>query len=97
MKSSLRVLPDGREIAKGYQWTKRVQELKARAGGYCEAEAILDGHARHFIGDQGDPHHICKRSVERDDRLRNLLWICRSAHLRIHDNYRRRVLKDGGA
>jgi hypothetical protein len=83
-KSSLRVLPDGREIAKGYQWTKRVKELRKRAGGCCEAWRILPGHASHFIGANGDPHHIVKRSISRDDRLENLLWICRQAHWEIH-------------
>ena len=88
MRSRIRVLPDGREKCTGYQWTKRVRELKKRAEGFCEAEAILDGHPRHYIGDEGDPHHVIKRSKARNDSLKNLLWICRAAHIEIHEKMR---------
>jgi hypothetical protein len=80
MKSSIRVLPDGREICKGYQWCKRVVQLRARSEGYCEGGLMLPGHKAHYIGDEGDPQHITKRSKARDDRLTNLLWVCRSSH-----------------
>lgn len=83
LKSSKRVQPDGREKLTGYQWTKRVRELKARAEGWCEATVIIE-HPRHYIGDEGDTHHIVKRSKSRDDRLQNLLWVCRAAHNEIH-------------
>lgn len=94
MKSRLRILPDGREITSGYQWEKRKKELRERAGGWCEAgeefplllhEApLIEGHPNHFIGDDGDPHHVIKRSKARDDRLQNLRWICHAAHQEIH-------------
>lgn len=83
-RSKLITYPDGRQRATGYQWTKRVRELKARAEGWCEADAVIPRHTVHFIGDYGDPHHIVKRSERRDDRLENLLWICRAAHNEIH-------------
>jgi hypothetical protein len=39
------------------------------------------GHAPHYIGDDGDPQHVTKRSKGRDDRLTNLLWCCRFSHI----------------
>jgi hypothetical protein len=94
MKSGIRIQPDGREKCTGYQWTKRVRELKARAEGFCEAgqdlegaDALIPGHLHHFIGDDGDPHHIVKRSKSRDDRLSNLLWVCHWAHIQLHGRY----------
>jgi hypothetical protein len=97
VKSRLRILPDGREICSGYQWEKRKKELRERAGGMCESyllpecqDSTVDGrwqqgleHKSHFIGDNGDPHHIVKRSKARDDRLCNLAWICRPLHIAI--------------
>ena len=91
MRSRIRVLPDGREICKGYQWEKRKREVKERSGGFCEAHVILghEKHQTHFIGiHEGDIHHIVKRSKARDDRAENLLWICRSAHIEIHEKMR---------
>ena len=90
MKSRLKVLPEGREICKGHQWTKRVKELRKRAGDWCEAgeHPLMVGHEAHFIGSEGDPHHVVKRSKTRDDRLSNLLWVCRSAHIEIHEKMR---------
>jgi hypothetical protein len=41
---------------------------------------MLPGHKAHYIGDEGDPQHITKRSKARDDRLSNLLWVCRASH-----------------
>lgn len=84
MKSGIRIQPDGRERCTGYQWEKRVRELKARAQGWCEAGDLIPGHPRHFIGDDGDSHHKLKRSLDRDDRLSNLFWICHSAHIKLH-------------
>ena len=84
MKSGIRIQPDGREKCTGYQWQKRVRELKARCFCWCEAGEILPGHASHFLGDTGEPHHIVKRSIARDDRLVNLLYICHSAHIQLH-------------
>jgi hypothetical protein len=82
-KSRIRILPDQREICTGYQWEKRKRELRERAVGFCEAGQIIPGHESHFIGSFGDAHHIVKRSKARDDRLQNLLWICRAAHIEI--------------
>jgi len=87
VKSGIRIQPDGRERCTGYQWKKRVRELKARAQGWCEAEALIPGHARHFIGEDGDPHHKNLRSLSRDDRLTNLYWICHEAHMQLHGRY----------
>ena len=97
MKSRLRILPDGREICRGYQWEKRKRELRERAEGYCEAgaimvdestgvmfEPVLNGHGPHWIGEKGETHHVIKRSKQRDDRLKNLRWICHWAHIQIH-------------
>ena len=66
-----------------------MRELKARAEGHCEAHLVPElkvagcYHARHWIGDNGDAHHIVPRSKGRDDRLSNLAYICRDLHMAI--------------
>lgn len=72
---------DGRERLEGYDWTKRVREVKRIAGGQCERLSRL-GHP-HALGcrDIGqDAHHIEKRSILRDDRASNLAWLSRACH-----------------
>ena len=73
------VFADGREWLRGYDWIKRVKELRARSGGRCEF-IITDGPPRRCTMSAVDPHHQVKRSVLRDDRIKNLLHVCRFHH-----------------
>ena len=82
-KSRIRILPEGREICRGYQWEKRKRELRERANGMCEGWTVEASHASHYIGNFGDAHHKIPRSKGRDDRLSNLAYICRDLHMAI--------------
>lgn len=73
------VWADGREKLKGYDWVKRVKELRKRSGGRCEF-IIEDTPPRRCTMVAVDPHHQIKRSVLRDDRIENLLHVCRFHH-----------------
>ena len=78
-----RVYLDGREVLGRQDWENRKKELAARSGGRCE------NHFGPFrvrcSSEATDPHHIVKRSKKRDDRLENLLHVCRACH-RLSDN-----------
>ena len=82
-KSRLRILPDGREIASGYQWEKRKKEVRERARYWCQGHEIVEGHPSHWLGEFGDVHHLIPRSKGRDDRAENLVYICRFLHSEI--------------
>ena len=74
------VTKDGREVLKGLDWKCRVKELAARSKGQCEfiiQDALLGFRC---LREAQDPHHIVLRSVKRDDRLANLLAVCRHHH-----------------
>jgi hypothetical protein len=71
------VRTDGSEVLHGEDWKKRKQELWFRCGGQCEY--IYPNKAR-CRGDCVDPHHIKPRWPVRDDRLDNLLGLCREHH-----------------
>jgi len=75
-KSSI-VRPDGSEILVGKDWLKRKAELWARAGGRCE-RILSDG--RRCRNEAHDPHHMTPRSKGRDDRMTNLIALCRGCH-----------------
>jgi hypothetical protein len=71
------VRPDSSEILVGADWTKRKTELWTRAGGRCER--ILSDGTR-CRNEAHDPHHMKPRSKGRDDRIENLIALCRGCH-----------------
>lgn len=75
-KKSL-VRPDGSETLVKKDWAKRKQELAQRSGGQCE-RILSDGTRCRNEAD--DPHHLKARSKGRDDRLGNLIALCRGCH-----------------
>src|SRR5579872_895104 len=74
-RSRIRVLPDGREVRRGYQYEKRRREVLKRDEYAC----VRCGSA-----DRLQVHHIRKRSLGRDDRLSALETLCFSCHQREH-------------
>jgi 5-methylcytosine-specific restriction endonuclease McrA len=73
-----RVRFDGSEVLKGRDWKKRKAELAIRSGGRCEWMVAKEVRCR---SQAIDPHHIVPRSKGRDDRISNLLFICRLHHI----------------
>jgi hypothetical protein len=80
-----KVFASGREILQGLDWTRRVKELAERSGGRCEN--IIKGNWGYYgipggrcIRAADDPHHLQLRSKLRDDRMENLLAVCRTCH-----------------
>ena len=72
------VRPDGSEILVGKDWAKRKFELWTRANGRCE-RLLSDG--TRCRNEAHDPHHHPKaRSKGRDDRMENLIALCRGCH-----------------
>lgn len=74
---------DGSEVLKGADWRQRVEELRERSGGRCEHEEATPDNPRvmHRCSMAArDPHHKIRRSLRRDDRLENLLHVCRPHH-----------------
>src|SRR6266853_368895 len=67
---------DGSEVLYEEDWKARVEELRRRCGGRCEEEGKY-GRCRN---EAADPHHVIRRSIRRDDRLENLLGLCRMHH-----------------
>jgi hypothetical protein len=70
---------DGRERLAGYDWRKRKKELAKRSEGRCEL-VNLGSLVHRCTMRADDAHHLVKRSVLRDDRLENLLHVCRYHH-----------------
>ena len=68
---------DGSEVLHRVDWLKRKQELGERSGGRCE---YMDEVGFRCVWDADDPHHIIPRSKKRDDRLSNLVALCRGCH-----------------
>jgi hypothetical protein len=66
---------DGSEVLHGKDWILRKQALGERSGGRCEWQVGVRCPKR-----ADDPHHIVPRSVRRDDRLSNLMALCRYHH-----------------
>jgi len=86
------VAADGREVLADEDWLARKKELWDRSGGRCEAWFEIIGLApERCIAEAADPHHIVRRSVRRDDRLSNLLALCRDHHLLLDE---RRIRSD---
>jgi hypothetical protein len=74
------VTPDGREILHGDDWDERRFELLQRSRGRCEYYIESANAKVRCQRDCEDPHHITLRSVLRDDRLSELLAVCRHHH-----------------
>jgi hypothetical protein len=70
------VFKDGREWLEGKDWDARRFELLVRCHGQCEN--IIGGHR--CWRECADPHHVELRSIKRDDRIENLLALCRPCH-----------------
>jgi|SRR5580704_8303032 5-methylcytosine-specific restriction endonuclease McrA len=73
--SRVKILPDGREIRRGYQYEKRRREVLKRDGYECVRCGSVD---------RLEVHHICKRSMERDDRIGALETLCYPCHVGEH-------------
>jgi hypothetical protein len=80
------VFKDGREWLEGADWDDRRFELLQRCRGICEY-LIQDDHR--CLREAADPHHKILRSIARDDRLSNLMAVCRHHH-RVLDLAQRR-------
>ena len=76
------VFKDGREWLEGDDWDERRFELLQRSRGQCEytVSSAMDGHVSRCRRDAEDPHHRILRSIRRDDRMSNLLAVCRHHH-----------------
>jgi hypothetical protein len=79
------VTKDGREVLHKLDWQRRVKELRERCGGRCEyrllGTALMEGgEDMRCCNAAADPHHIKLRSRSRDDRMTNLLAVCRHHH-----------------
>lgn len=78
---------DGREKLVQEDWDRRKLELFELCGKRCQ-HIDYGGHVRtdprcrvtFATVDEMDPHHVRKRSKSRDDRLKNLLALCRYHH-----------------
>lgn len=68
--------PDSRQVLYGKDWEARKLQLWERCGGRCEEEGVLE----RCKNEAADPHHVIPRSKGRDDRIENLLALCRFHH-----------------
>lgn len=75
------VTPDGRDVLKGIDWTRRKEELWERCGGQCEHTLIAPfGGTVRCSAEANDAHHKTLRSRRRNDALDALLGLCRRHH-----------------
>jgi hypothetical protein len=79
------VFKDGREQLAGYDWNQRKKELRDRSKGRCEMHVKAGSQESGITiarcqAAADDPHHIIPRSKGRDDRLSNLMALCRYHH-----------------
>lgn len=75
------VCKDGREVLYGLDWQRRLQQLRNRCAGRCEyVFKTAEGDEMRCARAAQDPHHIVLRSHSRDDRMTNLLAVCRHHH-----------------
>ena len=72
------VFKDGREWLRGKDWEARKRELWARCGGRCEGIVPFSG--LRCWHEAQDPDHVIPRRTARDDRLSNLMALCRDCH-----------------
>jgi hypothetical protein len=87
------VTPDGRDILKGIDWTRRKQELWKRCGGRCEHLMRIEGRNYRCSAEAEDPHHKVLRSRKRDDSLDALEALCRFHHRLIDAKQRKERVK----
>lgn len=83
------ITKDGREVLYGLDWKRRVKQLEARCGGRCEymiPDLAEGGVPEGFrcAREAAHPHHRVKRSKGRDDRLENLVALCKKHHRQQH-------------
>lgn len=73
---------DGRERLVGKDWVKRKKEVWVRGGGRCERIVSFTAAMEpvRCKSQMHDPHHIVERSKGRDDRIENLIGLCRLHH-----------------
>ena len=72
---------DGSEVLFGDDWRRRRKELWERSGGQCEyMTGDGNGELSRCQKMAEDPHHIKPRSQGKDDRLSNLMALCRGHH-----------------
>jgi hypothetical protein len=86
-----RVYFDGRERLHGKDWAKRKQEVWERGSGRCEngepwkvwpwGGPVLN----RCTNEMHDPHHKITRGKQRDDRMENLIGLCRMHHDMAHE------------
>ena len=95
-EAKTKVYASGREILVGRDWKQRVKELEERSGGRCEA--IIKGNWGYHgipggrcIRAADDPHHLQLRSKLRDDRIENLLAVCRPCHEALDREQREKI------
>jgi predicted restriction endonuclease len=67
---------DGSEVLYQADWTVRKHDVWERGSGRCE---YMVG-AERCRSEMQDPHHIVPRSKGRDDRMGNLIGLCRLHH-----------------
>jgi len=79
---------DGSEVLYGLDWRRRKVQLWERCGGKCEYiithgyRPLLDVRCQRTAE---DPHHKVPRSKRRDDRISNLIALCRYHHRMIDE------------
>jgi len=73
---------DGSEVLHGKDWAWRKSELWERGTGKCEFHlmGIIKSSGVVCNNRMDDPHHVKPRSRGRDDRLSNLVGLCRKHH-----------------
>jgi hypothetical protein len=89
----------GSEVLVGKDWEQRKKELHGRCKGRCEWLDPETGTRCMSMAD--DAHHVIKRSQGRDDRLSNLMAVCRDHHnfldnRKLHWGKRGKQKDDGG-
>lgn len=87
------VAADGREILYETDWQARVKEVFARDGYMCHYKIERESGVIMCGAPAEHPHHIIRRSIQRDDRLTNLMSICSSHHRDEHPEKSTRFTK----
>jgi hypothetical protein len=71
----------GQDVLYGADWDARKRELLNRSIGLCEMARLKRNHASGCSGKCEEPHHIVRRSQQRDDRLSNLVGLSHFCHI----------------
>lgn len=90
---------DGRERLDAKDWAKRKKELWERGNGQCEQLTYFEASQKWLrcVAPMHDPHHVVMRGKQRDDRLSNLLGLCRMHHNLRHESRNPRFKKERAA